>query len=167
MKIITIVGARPQIIKAAAFSRAISLKFPEIEEVIVHTGQHYDDNMSEVFFKELGIPNPAINLHVGSSSHGNQTALMIQKIEEILLKENPNAVLVYGDTNSTLATAIAASKIHVPIVHVLRFGVSQKKYFRNGVAVFLPCFQTLLQNIRKPKSPKWSNTEKSEISSIL
>ncbi|MBM77844.1 MAG: UDP-N-acetylglucosamine 2-epimerase (non-hydrolyzing) [Crocinitomicaceae bacterium] len=118
MKIITIVGARPQIIKAAAFSRAISLKFPEIEEVIVHTGQHYDDNMSEVFFKELGIPNPAINLHVGSSSHGNQTALMIQKIEEILLKENPNAVLVYGDTNSTLATAIAASKIHVPIVHV-------------------------------------------------
>lgn len=118
MKLITIVGARPQIIKAAALSRAIANKFPEIQEIIVHTGQHYDDNMSEVFFKELGIPNPTINLHVGSSSHGNQTSLMIQKIEEILLKEKPNAVLVYGDTNSTLATAIAASKIHVPIVHV-------------------------------------------------
>ncbi len=118
MKLITIVGARPQIIKAAAFSRAISENFPEIEEIIVHTGQHYDNNMSEVFFKELGIPNPAINLHVGSSSHGNQTAVMIKKIEEILLIEKPAAVLVYGDTNSTLATAIAASKIHVPIVHI-------------------------------------------------
>lgn len=118
MKLITIVGARPQIIKAAAFSRAISENYPEIKEIIVHTGQHYDKNMSEVFFKELGIPTPAINLQVGSSSHGNQTAVMIQKIEEILVKEKPNAVIVYGDTNSTLATAIAASKIHVPIVHI-------------------------------------------------
>ncbi|MDG2343625.1 MAG: UDP-N-acetylglucosamine 2-epimerase (non-hydrolyzing) [Flavobacteriales bacterium] len=118
MKLITIVGARPQIIKAAAFSRAISNNFPEIKEIIVHTGQHYDENMSEVFFKELGIPTPTINLHVGSSSHGNQTAVMIQKIEEILINEKPSAVLVYGDTNSTLATAIAASKIHVPIVHI-------------------------------------------------
>ena len=118
MKLITIVGARPQIIKAAAFSRAISKNFPEIKEIIVHTGQHYDENMSEVFFKELGIPTPTINLHVGSSSHGNQTAVMIQKIEEILINEKPSAVLVYGDTNSTLATAIAASKIHVPIVHI-------------------------------------------------
>tara|TARA_B100001758_G_scaffold33693_1_gene24899 strand:- start:121 stop:1263 length:1143 start_codon:yes stop_codon:yes gene_type:complete len=118
MKLITIVGARPQIIKAAAFSRAISKSFPEINEIIVHTGQHYDENMSEVFFKELGIPTPTINLQVGSSSHGNQTAIMIQKIEEILINEKPSAVLVYGDTNSTLATAIAASKIHVPIVHI-------------------------------------------------
>ena len=118
MKLITIVGARPQIIKAAAFSRAISKSFPEINEIIVHTGQHYDVNMSEVFFKELGIPTPTINLQVGSSSHGNQTAIMIQKIEEILINEKPSAVLVYGDTNSTLATAIAASKIHVPIVHI-------------------------------------------------
>ncbi len=118
MKIITIVGARPQIIKAAAFSRALSKNFPEIEEIIVHTGQHYDKNMSQVFFEELNIPQPTINLKVGSSSHGEQTAVMIQKIEQVLLKNQPAAVVVYGDTNSTLATAIAASKIHIPIVHI-------------------------------------------------
>ena len=118
MRILTIVGARPQIIKAAAISREIENNFPEIEEIIVHTGQHYDQNMSDVFFKELGTPQPQINLKVGSSSHGDQTAIMIQKIEKVLLEKNPNAVIVYGDTNSTLATAIAASKIHIPIVHI-------------------------------------------------
>ena len=118
MRILTIVGARPQIIKAAAFSREIKNNFPEIEEIIVHTGQHYDQNMSEVFFKELGIPPPQINLKVGSSSHGDQTAIMIQKIEKVIVDKKPNAVVVYGDTNSTLATAIAASKIHIPIVHI-------------------------------------------------
>jgi len=118
MKIITIVGARPQIIKAASFSRVLKENFPEIEEIIVHTGQHYDTNMSQVFFEELNIPQPTINLQVGSSSHGEQTAVMIQKIESVLLEHQPNAVVVYGDTNSTLATAVAASKIHVPIVHI-------------------------------------------------
>ena len=118
MKIITIVGARPQIIKAAAFSRALKNNFPSVEEVIVHTGQHYDTNMSQVFFEELNIPQPTINLKVGSSSHGEQTAVMIKKIEEVLLNYKPSAVVVYGDTNSTLATAIAAAKIHVPIVHI-------------------------------------------------
>jgi len=118
MKIITIVGARPQIIKAAAFSRTLKENFPEIEEIIVHTGQHYDTNMSQVFFEELNIPQPTINLQVGSSSHGEQTAVMIQKIESVLLEHQPNAVVVYGDTNSTLATAVAASKIHVPIIHI-------------------------------------------------
>ena len=118
MKIVTIVGARPQIIKAAALSRVISYDFPEIQEVIVHTGQHYDKNMSDVFFTELEIPKPQINLKVGSSSHGAQTALMIEKIEEVVQEYLPDVVVVYGDTNSTLATAIVASKLHIPIVHI-------------------------------------------------
>ena len=118
MRIITVIGARPQIIKAAALSRVILNDFQEIEEIIVHTGQHYDKNMSDVFFTELEIPKPQINLKVGSSSHGAQTALMIEKIEKVMLEYSPNAVVVYGDTNSTLATAVAASKLHVPIVHI-------------------------------------------------
>lgn len=119
MKIVTVIGARPQIIKAAALSRAIKEHFKkEVNEVIVHTGQHYDDNMSQVFFNELGIPQPDYNLGVGSASHGVQTAKMIEGIEEILLKEKPDYLVLYGDTNSTLAGAIAASKIHVPIAHI-------------------------------------------------
>ena len=119
MKILTVIGARPQIIKAAALSRAIKEHFKkEVQEVIVHTGQHYDDNMSQVFFDELGIPQPDYNLGVGSASHGVQTAKMIEGIEEVLLKEKPDCIVLYGDTNSTLAGAIAASKIHVPIVHI-------------------------------------------------
>ena len=119
MKIVTIIGARPQIIKAAALSRAIKNRFSDqITEIIVHTGQHYDENMSQVFFDELGIPHPDYNLHVGSGSHGTQTAKMTEGIEEILQKENPDYIVLYGDTNSTLAGAIAAAKIHVPIVHI-------------------------------------------------
>ena len=118
MKIVTIVGARPQIIKAAALSRVISKNFQNIEEIMVHTGQHYDKNMSDVFFTELEIPKPQINLKVGSSSHGAQTALMIEKIEKVMQEYSPDAVVVYGDTNSTLATSIAASKLHIPIVHI-------------------------------------------------
>ena len=119
MKILTIVGARPQIIKAAAISREIKNNFKnEIKEIIVHTGQHYDKNMSEVFFNELGIPKPQINLNVGSGSHGKQTAIMIDKIEQLIFNEKPNAIVVYGDTNSTLAAAIAAAKAHLPIIHI-------------------------------------------------
>jgi UDP-GlcNAc3NAcA epimerase len=118
-KIMTIIGARPQIIKAAAISRAISDEYStELKEILVHTGQHYDQQMSETFFDELGIPKPDYNLAVGSGSHGEQTAKMISGLEQIIQKEQPNAVLVYGDTNSTLAGAIAASKLHVPVVHV-------------------------------------------------
>ena len=119
IKFITIIGARPQIIKAAAISRAIKNKFSkEITEVIVHTGQHYDQNMSEVFFQELDIPKPNYNLKVGSGKHGVQTADMIKGIEHILEIERPEYIILYGDTNSTLAGAIAASKINVPIVHI-------------------------------------------------
>lgn len=118
-KILTIIGARPQIIKAAALSRAIKNNFQkEIFEVIVHTGQHYDDNMSKVFFDELNIPPPDYNLNVGSGEHGKQTASMIVGIEEILLKEKPACIVLYGDTNSTLAGAVAASKIQVPMIHI-------------------------------------------------
>lgn len=119
IKLLTIIGARPQIIKAAALSRAIKSKFSnQISEVIVHTGQHYDENMSQVFFDELQIPAPDYNLNSGSGMHGKQTASMIAGIEEILLKEKPNGIVLYGDTNSTLAGAIAASKIHVPVIHI-------------------------------------------------
>ena len=119
IRLLTIIGARPQIIKAAAISRAIKNRFQkEIQEVIVHTGQHYDENMSQVFFDELEIPHPDYNLNTGSGSHGKQTASMITGIEEILVKEKPNAIVLYGDTNSTLAGAIAASKIQVPVIHI-------------------------------------------------
>lgn len=119
IKLLTIIGARPQIIKAAAISREISLHFQDkIEEKILHTGQHYDANMSDVFFKELSIPLPNYNLGVGSASHGVQTARMIEGIEKVLLKEHFDGVILYGDTNSTLAGAVAASKLHVPIFHV-------------------------------------------------
>lgn len=118
-KILTIIGARPQIIKAAAISRAINTHFTtELSELILHTGQHYDDNMSSVFFDELNIPKPAYNLNVGSDTHSKQTASMLVGIEEVLVKERPNALLIYGDTNSTLAGALAASKMNVPIIHI-------------------------------------------------
>ncbi len=119
LKIVTIIGARPQIIKASAISRAIRNNYKEvIEEIIVHTGQHYDANMSEVFFSELQIPQPDYNLNVGSGTHGIQTAEMIRGIEDIIIKEKPDCMILYGDTNSTLAGAIAASKIHCKIVHI-------------------------------------------------
>lgn len=119
IRIVSIIGARPQIIKAAAVSRAIKNHYSsKIHEIIVHTGQHYDTNMSQVFIDELAIPEPAYNLNIGSASHGIQTAGMIEGIEKILLAENPDYIVLYGDTNSTLAGAVAASKIHVPIVHI-------------------------------------------------
>ncbi len=119
IKLLTIVGARPQFIKASAISRTIKQDFwDKISEVILHTGQHYDDNMSSVFFREMEIPLPLYNLEVGSGKHGKQTADMLAGIESILSKESPDAVLIYGDTNSTLAGALAAAKMHIPVVHV-------------------------------------------------
>jgi UDP-GlcNAc3NAcA epimerase len=117
MKVVTIVGARPQFIKAAAVSRAFA-KVPCAEEVLVHTGQHYDADMSDVFFEQLGIPRPSYHLGVGGTTHGAMTGRQLEKIEEVLLLERPNWVLVYGDTNSTLAGALAAAKLHIPVAHV-------------------------------------------------
>ena len=119
IKFVTVIGARPQFIKAAAISRAIAKLYPDtVREVIVHTGQHYDDNMSQVFFDEMRIPRPDYMLDVGSGKHGVQTANMIEGIEEILVHEKPDCVILHGDTNSTLAGAIAASKLFLPVAHV-------------------------------------------------
>ena len=115
MKVVSVVGARPQFIKAGALSRELRLRH---EEILVHTGQHYDQGMSDVFFEELGIPAPDYHLGIGSATHGAQTGAMLAAIEAVLQKECPEAVLVYGDTNSTLAGALAAAKLHVPIGHV-------------------------------------------------
>lgn len=117
MKVVSVVGARPQLIKAAVVSRALR-RTPGICEVLVHTGQHYDDDMSGIFFAELGIPEPDYHLGVGSGSHGAQTGRMLEAVEQVLLKEKPERVLVYCDTNSTLAGALAAAKLHIPVAHV-------------------------------------------------
>jgi UDP-GlcNAc3NAcA epimerase len=116
LKILTVLGARPQFIKAATISREFIKA--SVKEVIVHTGQHYDANMSQVFFDEMEIPKPDYHLEVHSLNHGAMTGRMMEKIEEVIIKEKPNGVLVYGDTNSTLAGALVASKLHLPVIHV-------------------------------------------------
>ncbi len=115
MKIVTVVGARPQFIKAAAGSRALRR---EHQEILVHTGQHYDDNMSDIFFREMGIPAPDYHLGISGGGHGEMTGRMLIELEKVLLKEKPDALLVYGDTNSTMAAALAAVKLHIPVLHV-------------------------------------------------
>lgn len=117
MKIVTILGARPQFIKAAAFSRAVS-KHPDVKEIIVHTGQHYDANMSDVFFEQMQIPRPDHFLNIAAKHHGEMTGRMLEGIEKVLLQEKPDVVLIYGDTNSTVAGALAARKLHIKVAHV-------------------------------------------------
>lgn len=115
MKIATVVGARPQFIKAASVSRVLRKTH---QEILIHTGQHYDTNMSDIFFDELHIPRPDYHLGIGSGLHGAQTGAILEKVEEVLIRETPDALLVYGDTNSTLAGALAASKLHIPVIHI-------------------------------------------------
>ncbi len=117
VRIVQVVGARPQFIKLAPVSRALR-DHPQVSELIVHTGQHYDPQLSQVFFHELSIPEPAVNLEVGSGAHGQQTATMLAKLEHYLQAQQPQAVIVYGDTNSTLAGALAAAKLRIPVAHV-------------------------------------------------
>ncbi len=155
MKIVTIVGARPQFIKAAAVSRVIRR---ENQEVLVHTGQHYDKNMSDIFFEELHIPRPDLNLGVGSGTHARQTAEMMTGIEDILMKEEPDYLMVYGDTNSTLAGALAASKLNIPIIHVeaglrsynRRMPEEQNRVLTDHVSAFLLCpTDSAVENLKK------------------
>ena len=117
MKIVTILGARPQFIKSSIVSKAIK-KFSELEEISIHTGQHFDENMSNIFFEQFQMPKPLYNLNINKNNHGEMTGLMLDEIEKILIKENPQGVLVYGDTNSTLAGSLAAVKLNIPIFHV-------------------------------------------------
>lgn len=158
-KIITIVGARPQFIKAAAVSRVVNSEYAGlIEEVLVHTGQHYDTNMSQVFFDELGIPPPKYNLEISGGSHGLMTGRMLEAIESVLLYEKPDWVLVYGDTNSTLAGALAAAKLNIPVAHVeaglrsfnLRMPEEINRILADRVSNLLFCPTTIaVENLRR------------------
>jgi UDP-N-acetylglucosamine 2-epimerase len=159
MHILTIIGARPQFVKAAVLSRYIKNN-PRlgVRETIVHTGQHYDQNMSDIFFTEMDIPQPDYNLHIGSGSHGKMTGLMLEKIEELLLELKPDAVLVYGDTNSTLAGALSASKLHIPVAHVeaglrsymMAMPEEQNRRLTDHLSTWLFCpTDTAIENLEK------------------
>jgi UDP-GlcNAc3NAcA epimerase len=117
MKIVTIIGARPQFVKAGIVSLKLK-KYPSVKEVIIHTGQHFDENMSDIFFRELDIPEPKYNLNINNVGHGAMTGRMLESLEDILIKEKPDYCMVYGDTNSTLAGALAAKKLHINVIHV-------------------------------------------------
>lgn len=155
MKIVTVVGARPQFIKAAVVSRLLRDK---AEEVLVHTGQHYDYNMSEIFFEEMDIPKPDYNLGISSGTHGEMTGKMIEAIEKVLIDEKPDKLLLYGDTNSTLAAALAAVKLHIPVCHVEagnRFGTLDSPEEVNRIvtdhvsSVLMPCTESSMKFLEK------------------
>ena len=156
-KIVTVVGARPQFIKLAVVSRVLRHQ-PELQEVLVHTGQHYDHNMSDVFFEEMDIPKPDYNLGISGGSHGEMTGKMLIEIEKVLMKEQPDMVLLFGDTNSTMAAALAAVKLHIPVCHVEagnRFGTLESPEEVNRTvtdhvsAINLPCTESSLHFLER------------------
>ena len=156
MKALTILGARPQFIKASPVSRA--LKAEGIDEVIVHTGQHFDENMSKIFFDEMGIPEPHYNLEVHGLGHGAMTGRMLEKIESVLLKEKPDVVIVYGDTNSTIAGALAAKKLHIKVAHIeaglrsfnMKMPEEINRILTDRISDFLFCpTTTAVENLKK------------------
>ena len=159
MHILTVIGARPQFIKAAVLSRYIRDKANiDVKETLVHTGQHYDANMSDIFFIEMDIPKPHINLNLGSGSHGKMTGEMLKGIEEIIIDKKPDLLLVYGDTNSTLAGALAASKLHVPVAHVeaglrsfmMAMPEEQNRRLTDHISTWLFCpTETAIKNLTK------------------
>jgi len=181
MKIVTIVGARPQFVKAAVVSRAIAEFNREkgekvIEEVIIHTGQHYDANMSDVFFEEMRIPRPDYHLGIGGTSHGAMTGRMLEKIEKVLLKEKPDAVLVYGDTNSTLAGALAAVKLHIPVAHVeaglrsfnMRMPEEVNRILTDRVSRWLFCpTETAVRNLQAEGVESWSEARIYNVGDVM
>jgi UDP-GlcNAc3NAcA epimerase len=168
VKIVTILGARPQFIKAGSVSREISNQVTNginIEEILVHTGQHYDANMSDVFFEEMKIPKPNYFLGVGGKSHGAMTGQMIEKIEEVLIKEKPDWVMVYGDTNSTLAGALAASKLHIKIAHIeaglrsfnMRMPEEVNRILTDRISSLLFCpTQAAMDNLHSESIEQWN-----------
>ncbi len=161
MKIITVLGARPQFIKAAPFSKALRSR-PETVEKIIHTGQHFDYNMSRIFFDEMGIPEPDFNLNINQLSHGAMTGRMLEQIEAILIKEKPDLTVVFGDTNSTIAGSLAAAKLHIPVAHVeaglrsfdMRMPEEINRILTDRISNLLFCpTETAVKNLQKEGMP--------------
>lgn len=182
MKILTVVGARPQFIKAAVVSRAINefnrkkLGEGRIEEVLVHTGQHYDENMSEVFFKEMYIPAPRYHLGIGGGTHGVMTGRMLESLEGLMLEEKPDVVLVYGDTNSTLAGALAAAKLHIPVAHVeaglrsfnMQMPEEINRILSDRVSHWLFCpTETAADNLEKEGAGEWPGVQIHNVGDVM
>ncbi|MCH2159790.1 MAG: UDP-N-acetylglucosamine 2-epimerase (non-hydrolyzing) [Oleiphilaceae bacterium] len=169
MKVVTVLGARPQFIKAGTVSRELAKQKESgknVDEVIVHTGQHYDANMSDIFFEEMKIPKPDYMLGVGCRTHGAMTGQMLEKIENVLVEEKPDVVMVYGDTNSTLAGALAASKLHIPIAHVeaglrsfnMNMPEEVNRILTDRVSKWLFCpTETAVKNLHSESVENWKN----------
>ena len=181
MKIMTIVGARPQFIKAAVVSRAIednnrSSVNRQIDEVLVHTGQHYDDNMSEVFFRQMHIPIPSYHLSIGGGSHGIMTGRMLESLENLMINEKPDMIMVYGDTNSTLAGALAAAKLHILVAHVeaglrsfnMQMPEEVNRILTDRVSHWLFCpTETAVNNLKREGVGEWPGVQVHNVGDVM